>query len=53
VRVRAAQFLPIVRWGGEPSEGRGRGNWLGAFYPSTMLRMVPLPASSARMEELR
>ena len=45
------QFLPIHRWGGEPPkvvEGYRRA----INYPSTMLRMVPLPTGSARREEL-
>src|SRR6185369_999614 len=27
---------PHRRWGGDPSGGWGRGDWLGAFYPSTI-----------------
>ena len=47
------QFLPIDRWGGEPfpAEGMVEGCWRRASYPSTMLRMVPLPTSCARREE--
>ena len=45
------QFLPIaMRWGGEPAEGWWRGNG-GAYDPSTMLRMVPLPTGFAGREE--
>jgi hypothetical protein len=40
-------ILPAAkRWGGGPPEGWWRGNCTGlASYPSTMLRMVPLPIS--------
>ncbi|MEA3065733.1 MAG: hypothetical protein QOJ27_2185 [Sphingomonadales bacterium] len=38
-------ILPAAkRWGGGPPEGWWKGNWRGLpYYPSTMLRMVPLP----------
>jgi hypothetical protein len=38
-------------WGGEPPKAV-EGYWRYSFYPSTMLRMVPLPTSFARREEL-
>ena len=49
-------FLPILqKWGGEPfpAEGMVEGPRRGASNPSTMLRMVPLPAGFAGREELR
>ena len=46
------QFLPIERWGGEPSKVV-EGYWPGVSYPSTMLRMVPLPTGLAGREELQ
>ena len=52
---------PSVAWGGGPSKGWWRGIGRGfngsgaslpvsAIYPSTTLRVVPLPASFARRE---
>jgi len=49
-------ILPIAqRWGGGPSaeERMVEGSWRSVSYPSTMLRMVPLPASFAGREELQ
>jgi hypothetical protein len=57
------KFLPIDRWGGGPCEawwrGRRRRNPTierrilegGASYPSTTLRVVPLPTGFAGREE--
>jgi hypothetical protein len=40
-----AKILPTISWGGGPPEGWWRGLCAGlATYPSTMLRMVPLPS---------
>ena len=50
------KFLPIVqRWGGGPSSADWmvEGSCAPVSNPSTMLRMVPLPVSFARREELR
>jgi hypothetical protein len=49
------KFLPICRWGGEPSAGERmvEGYWRRVTHPSTMLRMVPLPTGFASSEELR
>jgi hypothetical protein len=52
-------FLHILqKWGGEPfpAEGMVEGYWRGRVgYPSTMLRMVPLPTPDqvGGREELR
>jgi hypothetical protein len=48
------KFLPIAqRWGGEPSaeERMVEGYWCRVSYPSTMLRMIPLPTGCAGREE--
>jgi hypothetical protein len=46
-------FLPIAQqWGGEPPKVV-EGYWRDIRYPSTMLRMVPLPTGFAGREELR
>jgi len=48
-------FLPISqKWGGGPSSADWMVEGYGATvdYPSTMLRMVPLPTRCARREEL-
>jgi hypothetical protein len=48
------KILPILqKWGGEPfpAEGMVEGSWRLADYPSTMLRMVPLPTGFAGREE--
>jgi hypothetical protein len=51
--LEADKFLPAAkRWGGGPPEGWWRG--IGSacvIFPSTMLRMVPLPISQADGEE--
>jgi len=49
-------LLPIAqRWGGGPSSEDWMVEGFGAVVvdPSTMLRMVPLPTSCARREELQ
>jgi len=55
MKDRAPKFLPICRWGGEPSAAAQmvEGYRREVRYPSTMLRMVPLPTSCARREELQ
>ncbi len=40
-------FLPVAAGDGEGDHPKGGGGVPGAGYPSTMLRMVPLPTPSA------
>ena len=54
MRSEVSRFLPAGGAGGEGDHPQGGGGVKGtgrASYPSTMLRMVPLPISAADGEE--